>query len=256
MQDQAHPETWWAQFPPSSDRFDPAYLVDGLGDLIIRKVSAPLLRQEVKIATDVVVRGLNRPGNAELAGLASAAATRLATTLERMAERSTGSISTVEAAAMSHALHGRYARAATEAESFVGTQPLLRVFLAALRLERFDIPLALRLLEADRAPEEAVRSGLLIGRYSWWPSWLLHIVTERALAGTLDEETIAALDRCAYADLSPFQARLARRLLSGEAGLLATAAERLEGLGEREAADRLRDGDLNAVALAARLVPR
>jgi hypothetical protein len=251
-----HPETWWAAFPATSPRFDPAYLVDGLGDLITRKIAAPLLRQEVTIATDMVVRALNRPGNAELAGLAAAAADRLTGTLARFAERSTGSISTVEAAAMEHALHGRYARAAAEAEPFVGTVPLLRLFLTSLRLERFDIPLALRLLEAGRDPDEAVRSGLLIGRYSWWPAWLLHVVTERALAGTLDDGTVAALDRLAYAELSPFQARLARRLLSGETGLIEAAAERLEGLGEPEAAERLRDGDLTAVALAARLVPR
>jgi hypothetical protein len=256
VQGQAHSESWWAGFPAASPRFDPAYLVDGLGDLITRKIAAPLLRQEVKIATDVVVRALNRPGNEELAGLAEAAAARLSGTLARIEERSSGSTSTTEAAAMGHALQGRYARAAAEAEPFVGTVPLLRLFLTALRLERFDIPLALRMLEAGRDPAEAVRSGLLIGRYSWWPSWLLHVVTERALAGTLDDDTIAALDRCAYAELSPFQARTARRLLSGETALINTAAERLEGLGEREAADRLRDGDLNAVALAARLVPR
>jgi hypothetical protein len=256
VQGQAHSESWWAGFPAASPRFDPAYLVDGLGDLITRKIAAPLLRQEVKIATDVVVRALNRPGNEELAGLAEAAAARLSGTLTRIEERSSGATSTTEAAAMGHALQGRYARAAAEAEPFVGTVPLLRLFLTALRLERFDIPLALRMLEAGRDPAEAVRSGLLIGRYSWWPSWLLHVVTERALAGTLDDDTIAALDRCAYAELSPFQARMARRLLSGETALINTAAERLEGLGEREAADRLRDGDLNAVALAARLVPR
>ena len=52
------------------------------------------------------------------------------------------------------------------------------------------------------------------------------------------------------------QARLARRLLSGETELIATAAQRLEDLGERATADRLRRGDLDAVALAARLVPR
>lgn len=256
MQAQAHSETWWAAFPASSPRFDPAFLVDGLGDLITRKIAAPLLRQEVRIATDTVVRALNRPGNSELAHLGAAAAARLDATLERIGARSTGSIATGEAAAMAHALSGRYGRAAAEAEPFVGTVPLMRLFLTALRLERFDIPLALRLLEAGRDPDEAVRSGLLIGRYSWWPSWLLHVVTERALAGALDDGTIEALDRCAYAELSPFQARLARRLLSGETGLIQTAAERLEGLGERDAADRLRDGDLTAVALAARLVPR
>jgi hypothetical protein len=95
----------------------------------------------------------------------------------------------------------------------------------------------------------------VIGKYSWWPSWLLKIVTERALAGELDEETVAALDRCAYAELSPAQSRIARRLLAGEGALVDASAVRLEGLGEKDAAEKLRKGDLNAVALAARLMP-
>lgn len=250
-----HSAQWWAQFPAASERFDAAYLVDGLSDLLVRRIAAPLLRQEVKLAAEVVVRYLNRPGSEELAAWASSAATRLATTLERFAERSTGTISVEEAAALSLALDGRYADAAEAAEPLVGTIPLLRLYVTALRLEYFDIPLAVRLIEGGQAPEQAIRSGFLIGKYSWWPSWLLRIVTERALSGTLDQETIHALDQCAYADLSPFQARLARRLLEGETQLIATAAQRLEGLGEPEAADRLRHGDLDAVALAARLVP-
>jgi hypothetical protein len=113
--------------------------------------------------------------------------------------------------------------------------------------------MALRLLDGGQSPREAVRSGHLLGRYSWWPSWLLRIVTERALAGTLDEETIVALDTCAYAELTPIQAALARKLLGGNEALLDTAAQRLVGLGEPEAAARLRQGDISAVAVAARL---
>ena len=251
---QTHPEEWWAQFQDASERFDAAMLVDGLGDLIVRRIAAPLLRQEAKLAADVVVRYLNRPISPELQAWASAAAARLSTTLQRFDERSTGVVSTVEATALSHALNGEYAKAATAAEAFVGTMPLLRLFVTALRLEYFDIPLVLRLIEGGQPPELAIRSGFLIGKYSWWPSWLLRIVSERALAGTLDTATIEALDTCAYAELSPFQARLARRLLDGEADLIKTAAQRLRGLGEHEAAVRLVDGDLNAVALAARLV--
>lgn len=249
-----HSAQWWAQFPAASARFDAAYLVDGMSDLLVGRVGAPLLRQEVKLAADVVVRYLNRPSSAELAAWATSAAERLATTLERFEERSTGIASVAEAAALSLALNGRYADAAEAAEPLVGTMPLLRLFVTALRLEYFDIPLAVRLIEAGQTPEQAIRSGFVIGKYGWWPSWLLRIVTERALAGTLDQDTIRALDQCAYADLSPFQARLARRLLDGETDLIATAAHRLEGLGEREAADRLRHGDLDAVALAARLI--
>ncbi|HEU4347545.1 MAG TPA: hypothetical protein VFR35_07125 [Actinoplanes sp.] len=250
-----HAAQWWAQFPEASDRFDAAYLVDGMSDLLVSRIAAPLLRQEAKLAADVVVRYLNRPASAELQSWASSAAARLAGTLRRFEERSTGSTSIEQAAALSLALDGRYAEAAEAAEPLVGTMPLLRLFVTALRLEYFDIPMALRLIEGGQTPERAIRSGFLIGKYSWWPSWLLRIVTERALAGTLDQNTIHALDQCAYADLTPFQARLARRLLDGETELIATAAHRLEGLGEREAADRLRRGDLDAVALAARLVP-
>lgn len=250
-----HPASWWAQFTDAADRLDEAYLVGGLSDLLTARIAAPLLRQEAKVAADVVVRHLNRPAAEELAVWAAAAATRLANTLDRFAERSTGTALIDDAAALSLALHGRYAEAAAAAEPLVGRAPVLRLFLTALRLEYFDIPLTVRLIEGGQSPARAIRSGFLVGKYNWWPSWLLRVVTERALAGTLDAEVIAALEQCAYADLTPFQARLARRLLGGEADLIATAAQRLQDMGEAGAAARLRDGDLNAVALAARLVP-
>jgi len=250
-----HASGWWEQFLAVEGHLDAAYLVEGFGDLIERKIQAPLLRREARIATEVVVRYLNRVQSEDLADRAHAAAERLANTVKRMDERSSGVTSTLETAALSHALQGRYADAAAAAEPFIGTAALERLFVTALRLERFDIPIALRLLEAGRSPAEAVESGTLVGRYSWWPSWLLRTVTERALAGRLDQDTIEALDKCAYAELSPAQARLARRLLGGDTGLIAASAERLETLGEGEAADRLRDGDLSAVAIAARLVP-
>jgi hypothetical protein len=250
-----HPEGWWAQFPAASERFDAASLVEGLGDLLTPRIGSPLLRQEAKLACDVVVRYLNRPQSAELRSWAEAASERLRKTLERFAERSTSNFSIEDAQALSLALHGRYAEAAATAEPLVGTMPLLRVFVTALRLEYFDIRLVLRLITAGQTPAQAIRSGILMGKYSWWPSWLLRVVADRALAGTLDDDTITALDQCAYAALSPFQARLARRLLDGDTELVATAAQRLEGLGEPDAAMRLREGDLTAVALAARLVP-
>lgn len=250
-----HPERWWAEFPAASERFDAAYLVEGLGDLLVPRIGSPLLRQEAKLACDVVVRYLNRPQSEELASWARSAADRLGTTLARFAERSTSNFSIEDAQALSLALQGRYAEAAAVAEPLVGTMPLLRVFVTALRLEYFDIRLVLRLIGAGQTPGQAIRCGILMGKYSWWPAWLLRVVADRALVGTLDDETIAALDRCAYAALSPFQARLARRLLDGETDLIATAAQRLEGLGEVDAAARLREGDLTAVALAARLVP-
>jgi hypothetical protein len=249
-----HLEQWWAQFLEASDRFDTAYLVEGLSDLIGPYVRAPLLRREVKIAADTVIRYLERPASTERAEHAREAAERLTRTLDRIEDRSTGAaISTDEAAIIALALRGEYAAAAAAAEPLVGDKKLYRLFVTALRLERFDIPMVLRLLGGGQTPREAIRAGHLLGRYSWWPAWLLRIVTERALAGTLDEATITALDQCAYAELNPLQANLARKLLTGNQALIDTAAHRLASQGEPEAAARLREGDIAAVALAARL---
>ncbi|MET8151981.1 hypothetical protein ACIBSW_09205 [Actinoplanes sp. NPDC049668] len=250
-----HQEQWWAQFLEASDHFDAAYLVEGIGDLLTPHIGYPLLRREVELAVASVVRHLERPGITERAELAEKATERLARTLERMNDSATGAeISTAEAATVALALRGEYAAAAAGAEPVVGTAKLQKLFVTALRLERFDVPMALRLLEGGQQPAEAVRSGHLLGKYGWWPSWLLRVVTERALAGHLDQETVVALDRCAYAELTPLQANLARKLLSGNQDIIDTAAQRMVSLGEADAAAALREGDINAVALTARLI--
>ena len=251
-----HTASWWAQFPGVSEKFDAAIVTEGISDLIIPKIPSPLLRREAEIAADVVVRHLAKPSSPELAERAEKQIERLVATVERLAERSTGEdAGTDEAYVVCHALEGRWAEAAAEAEPFVGTQPLLKVFVGALRLEFFDPALTVRLLRAGAGPAAAVQVGLRVGKYGWWPTWLLKIVTERALAGTLDDETITALDRCAYAELSPAQAKMARRLLNGENAVVDASVHRLEALGEAAAAAKLREGDLTAVALAARLIP-
>ncbi|HET6480766.1 MAG TPA: hypothetical protein VFG35_12110 [Actinoplanes sp.] len=250
-----HPATWWAQFLAVSDKFDTASVAEALADEITPRISSRLLRRESELAADTVVRHLSKPSNSELAERAVRAVERLVATVARLAERSTAEGGLAEAYALCAVLHGRYAEAAAAAEPFVGTEPLLRVFVAGLRLERFDMGLAVRLLSAGQSPEAAVRSGLAVGGYGWWPEWLLQVVGERALAGMLDAETIRALDQCAYADLSPTQARVARRLLGREVDLVEGTAQRLESLGALAAARKLRDGDLTAVALAARMVP-
>src|SRR4051794_4222112 len=181
-----HDAAWWGQFAEVSDRFDAAVLVEGLGELIEPRVTAPLLRREVQLATEWVVKHLNRPKSAELTANAEAAVKRLAETLHRIDDRSGGGVSTAEAAALCLALQGRLAEAAEAAERFLGTAPLLRLFVTALRMEYFDIPLATRLLESGKSPQQAVGAAMLVGRYSWWPAWLLRVVTQRALAGTLD----------------------------------------------------------------------
>jgi hypothetical protein len=251
-----HPASWWAQFEEASDRFDAASVTELLADEIVPMITSPLLRREAEIATEVVVRHLNRLSSPELAERATKATARLIATVRRLNERSTGEgLATDETAALIHVLQGRYAEAAGEAEPFVGTVRLLQVFVAGLRLEYFDISLTVKLIGAGQGPADAVRTGLAIGRYGWWPEWLLAIVADRALAGNLDQETISALDRCAYAELSPAQARIARRLLTGDHNMIEMSAARLEDLGEPDAAGKLRQGDLTAVALAARLIP-
>lgn len=250
-----HDASWWAKFPAVSDRFDQALLVDGLSELMLPKIPGLLLRREVELASEWVIRHLNRPKSTELIKSAQDAVQRLSHTLDRIEMRSEGASPTSEARTLLLAFRERYAEAAALAEPVVGTKPLQRLFLTALRMEFFDIPLAARLLEGGQPPEKALRAALLVGRYSWWPSWLLGVVTQRALAGSLDEDTVHALDKCAYAELSPLQARLAAKLLDGDIEMVAVAASRLEAVGEMKAAEQLREGDLNAVALAARLVP-
>jgi len=251
-----HPAAWWGQFQEVTDRFDAALVTEALADEIIPKIGSPLLRREAEIASEVVVRHLNRIASPELAERAAKATDRLVATVKRLTERSTSEDSrTLEALALCSALQGRWADAASEAEPFVGTAPLLKAFVGALRLERFDMALTVKLLRAGQGPAKAVQTGLEVGKYGWWPAWLLTIVSERAMAGTLDRRTITAMDQCAYAELTPAQARVARKLLSGDPTLVDASAYRLEALGEATAATKLRKGDLSAVALAARLIP-
>ncbi|MBU2668463.1 hypothetical protein KOI35_33615 [Actinoplanes bogorensis] len=249
------PASWWAQLIEATDRFDAASVTEGLADAIIPKITSRLLRREAELAADVVVRHLNKPANDELSERAGKAVDRLVATVERLDRSETAEGGIDEAYALCDALQGRYADAAAAAEQFIGTAPLLEAFVAALRLERFDMALAMRLMRAGQNPGAAVQSGLAVGKYAWWPTWLLEIVTERALAGRLDAATIAALDQCAYAELSATQARVARRMLNGDAPLIEATAQRLESMNARTAAQKLRGGDLMAVALAARMVP-
>jgi hypothetical protein len=251
-----HPASWWAQFPAASERLDVAAMTEALADVIIPRISSPLLRREAQIAADVVVRYLNKPASPELAERAGRATDRLLDTVRRLNERAvTDEPAAAEAEALCLVLTGSWAEAAAQVEPFVGTTVLLKAFVAGLLLDRLDIPLTMRLLEAGQSPETAVRSGRAMGKYGWWPTWLLKVVTTRALAGTLDEQTITALDRCAYAELSPAQARFAQRILNGDEPLIDASAQRLETYGEADAAVRLREGDVAAVALAARLIP-
>jgi hypothetical protein len=251
-----HPASWWAQFEECSERLDPALLTDALSDVVTPAIPSMLLRREAEIATDIVLRHLNRPTSGELADQARQVTARLIATVERLTDRALGDDSgTTEAYAHCLVLQGRWAEAAAEIEPVLGPNPLIRAFVSALRLDGFGTELTLRLLKAGRAPAASVQACLAIGRYSWWPDWLLGIVTERVLAGTVDAKTITALQRCAFAELSPSQARMAKRLINAEPQLVEATASRLENLGEHPAAVQLRAGDLGTVAFAARLIP-
>jgi hypothetical protein len=251
-----HAASWWAQFEECGERLDAALLTDALSDVITPAIPGMLLRREAEIATDAVLRHLNRPGSAEAAEHARKVTARLVATVGRITERATGDdAGTAEAYAHCLVLQGRWAEAAAEIEPLAGTMPVVKAFVSALRLDGFGTELAVRLLKAGQAPAASVQACLAVGQYSWWPDWLLKIVTERVLAGTVDAKTIQALQQCAFAELSPSQARMAKRLFDAEPKLVEATAARLENLGEHPAARLLRAGDLGTVAFAARLIP-
>ncbi|GIF21778.1 hypothetical protein BJ973_004773 [Actinoplanes tereljensis] len=251
-----HPVSWWAEFEQNCERFDAASVTEALADVIVPAIPSLLLRREADHSADMVLRHLNRPASEERAERATLATVRLAATVARIDERSIGEdTGTAAAHALCLILTGDWARAAAAMESVIGTGPLLKAFVSALHLESFGAEIALRLLNADHSPAVAVRSSQALGRYSWWPKWLQEIVSERVLAGTLDNETVAALKQCAFAGLTPTQARMAKRLLNADQQLVEATASRLENLGEHPAAARLRDGCVATVAFAARLIP-
>jgi hypothetical protein len=251
-----HPASWWAQFEECSEKFDRASITEALGEEIIPRIPSVLLRREADIAAEAVLRHLNRPGSEEAAERAGHATARLVATVERLDERATGDdAGTTEAHAVARLLQGHWAEAASAVEPVMGTTALTRAVVSALRLEQFGADLAVKLLSAGHPPAAAVRSSRAIGRYSWWPNWLLSVVTERVMNGTLCSDTVSALKGCAFAGLSPTQARMAKRLITGEAQLVEATASRLETLGEHPAARMLRAGDLGTVAFAARLIP-
>ncbi|GIE97662.1 hypothetical protein [Paractinoplanes rishiriensis] len=251
-----HPASWWAQFEDCSEKFDRGSMTELLGDEIIARIPSLLLRREAETATAIVLRHLHRPSSTDLAEMAADATARLVATVERLDERATGDdAGTAEASALCRLLQGDWAEAAAQAEARMGTLPLVQAVVTALRLESFGADLVVRLLTAGQPPAAAVRTGRAIARYSWWPNWLLTIVSERVMAGTLTSDTIAALQRCAFAGLSPTQARMAKRLIAAEPQLIEATAHRLETLGEHPAATKLRAGCLDTVAFAARLIP-
>ncbi|MDR7273756.1 hypothetical protein [Catenuloplanes atrovinosus] len=247
----AHPVEWWAELLAASAQFDAPYFVEELTTALAPRITNPLVRREIELAAATVNRHLLRPLDEYLADDAQAARQRLRNTLDRVDADSTR---LTEAWVINAAVGGDYPGAAAGAEPLLGAQPTLLLAMTALRLERFDTELAVNLLAAGRSPEEAIRYGGLVGRYAWWPKWLLEIGARRAMDGTLNEGVITALDACAFAKLTAAQTHIARKLLSGDERALRTAAEHLDTIGEATAAEELRNGDLTPVALAAKMM--
>jgi hypothetical protein len=252
----AHPASWWAEFEQSCGTLDVASVTETLTDAILPGIPSLLLRREAETAAGTVLRHLNKTSSPELAERAATAVTRLTATIARINERSIGDdAGTAAATTLCGVLRGEWAQAAAEAEPLIGTVPLIRAFVEALHLDSFGTDLTLQLLSAGHTPATAVKSSIAVARYSWWPAWLRSIVTERVMTDTLDDDVITALKQCAYAGLTPSQARMAKRLINAEPQLVEATASRLEALGEHRTAVKLRLGDVTTVAFAARLIP-
>ncbi|BCY08431.1 hypothetical protein [Actinoplanes sp. L3-i22] len=248
----AHPVDWWRQFETATERFDEAILTTGMTELLLPKITSQLLQREADIAADITILYRNRPASEGLQDRYNGARSRLRETIERLAARDVDPNALVEAEVVSWVLDGDYARAAAEIEPRVGAVVLLRMFVAALRVAHLNVNVTAQLLNAGRTPAESIYAGKIVGKYGYWPDWLRDLVVEHAQAGTLTDEFVAALDLCAFATLRSTQSRLARQLLRRDPVAINSAARTLETIGEIEIAARLREGDMGAVAFAAR----
>jgi hypothetical protein len=247
-----HPVEWWKQFETATERFDEAILTTGLTELLLPKITSQLLQREADIAADITILYRNKRNSEGLRDRYDSAANRLRETIGRLAERDIDPATLVEAWAVSWVIDGDYSRAAAEVESRLGAVALLRVFVSALRVSHLNVNVTAQLLNFGRTPAEAIYAGRVLGKYGYWPDWLQGLVVEHAQAGTLTDEFVKALDLCAFATLRSTQSRLARQLLRREPAAINSAARILESIGEAEIAARLREGDMGAVAFAAR----
>jgi hypothetical protein len=248
----AHPVDWWRQFQTATERFDEAIVTTGLTELMLPKITSQLLQREADIAADIAILYRNKPNSEGLLDRYNGARHRLRETIARLADRDVDPAALAEAEVVSWVLDGDYARAAAEIEPRVGAVRLLRIFVSALRVSALDVNVTAHLLNAGRTPAEAIYAGKIVGKYGYWPDWLRDLVVEHAVAGTLTDEFVAALDLCAFATLRSTQSRLARQLLRREPAAINSAARTLEAIGETDIAVRLREGDVGAVAFAAR----
>ena len=78
--------------------------------------------------------------------------------MTRLEERSGDGFSLTEAHALCHLLEGRLGEAANASEEFLKTQQILRIFVGAMRMERFDADVAVKMLAAGH-DSVVVRDG-------------------------------------------------------------------------------------------------
>jgi hypothetical protein len=248
----SHPPEWWDGLLRASGPFDDAVATERLAELILPQIPNRMLRREAELAVNRVVWYLIKP-TPDRRDTALKVTERLETLLGRRRDHGGDEPGVSEGEAVCRLLRQQYGAAAAAAEATVGVDKLLHAIFASVRSSTLNTAFTIELLKRGQDPESALRAGVALGTYRWWPEWLRRVATDLALAGRLDEDTITALDRCAFAELNPLQARMARRLLDGDANLAGQAASRLISLGKAEVAAALLRGDIEAIGIASKL---
>lgn len=247
-----HPPEWWDGLLHASGPFDPAVATERLAELILPQIPRRMMRREAELAVNRVVAYLIKQ-TPDLRATALKVTERLEVLLLRRRDQGDEEAGVSEGEAICRLLRQQYGHAAAAAEGTVGMEKLLHAVFASVRSSTLHTAFTIELLKRGQEPEAAIRAGLALGTYRWWPAWLRTVATELALQGRLDEESITALDRLGFAELNPIQSRMARKLIAGDPQLASVAAARLMSLGKPDAAAALLQGDIEAIAIASKL---
>jgi hypothetical protein len=247
-----HTPEWWDGLLSVCGPFDDAVATERLAELILPRIPHRLLRREADMALNRVVLYLIKR-TPDLKATAQKVTERLEVLLIKRKREDGDEPGVIEGEALCRLMRQEYGAAAAAAERTVGMEKLLHAIFASLRSTTLHTTFTIELLKRGQEPEPAVRAGLALGTYRWWPDWLRSVAADLALRGQLDKDIITALDRCAFAELNPIQAKMARKLIDGDPELAGVAASRLISLGKADAAAALLRGDLEAIAMASKL---
>ncbi len=249
----SHPAEWWDGLLLACGPFDDAVATERLAELILPQIPRRMMRREAELAVNRVVWYLIKQ-TPDLRTTALKVTERLEVLFTRRRNQGDDDETGVRAGdAICRLLRQQYGHAAAVAEATVGLEKLLLAMFASVRSSTLHTAFTVELLKRGQDPEPAIRAGLALGTYRWWPAWLRTVATDLAVAGRLDDESIMALDRAAFAELNPIQARMARKLIAGDPELAGVAASRLMSLGKADAAAALLQGDIEAIAMASKL---